>query len=304
MRASLALGLVLAAASVVVPWILAQEARAQGFGVQVEVEDIEDPVRPLSDLANTNVTVEVPCDAVSEQGSRAVYLNVASEPSWVTTTVSPSTVYVDATDCDGNTTARSRTDLVVQTGAQAPAFETGNVTVQGESDGMDPGTDDVAVTAGFYGRLDAQTPRPVVVAEPKEVVDLEVTITNLGNGPMAVTPEMVNRSASDQLKVVLPAKLTVGSNTTSEPNQRAMVVSVQTPFSNGYVDETETLGVLWTGVYAPDPDAGGSASVTRFQVTTKGFHAPGPGPLLTGLGLVGAALAARARRRRPREPQR
>lgn len=296
-----AVALAAALAAVALPSAAGPGTAAQRPQVQVDVAPLEGPVEPESGLSVTNVTVEVPCGAVGQGGDRAVNVSVASKPSWVGASVSPAVVYLGPDDCEAaNGTASARADLVVQTTHRAPAFQAGNLTVRASSDGMDPGTDDLAIEAGFYAVLDVQTARPVVVAAPASQVDLPVEVTNFGNGPVQVTAEGVKGAPTGGLEAVLPGPFTVGSNATGGENTRSLVVPVRTPGGTVYVHETGTIEIRWSAVYALDPGAGGTNATSAFRITTKGVHVPGPGPAAAVAGLAAAALAARRARRRSR----
>lgn len=289
---------VLAAVAVVaVPPAGGQDALAQANQVRVEAAGFGAPIEPVSGLEDTNVTVAVPCGSADENGtSRAVRVEVASKPEWVGATLSPSTVFIQAGDCDASEgTASSWTSLVVQTTAQAPAFEPANLTLRASSDGMEPGTDDVAVEAGFRAVVDAQTPKPAVAAGPDATVDLPVQVTNFGNGPVAVTAQVVNGSGA--LEVTLPDAFTLGAKQKGADHVGNVTVSVRTPAPNGYVDDRSSFEVRWSARYEPDPSVGGAEATSRFRIATRGIHVPGPGAAAALAVLAGAGLASAGRRR-------
>lgn len=299
MTRRLVLASLLAAAALVAAPALGQGGgtTAQTPQVQVAAAPFEDPVEPFSEPANTTVTVEVPCGSGGGNGTRAVTVEVASKPGWVTATVDPATIHVDTTDCEGtNGTAQGRTSLEVQTTAEAPAFEPGNLTVRASSDGMEPGTADTAVEAPFVAVFDVQTPQPVVTANPGSKVTVEVKLTNHGNGPVNVTSEHVNRSEAGGLEASLPGNLTVGARQTGDDHRRNATFAIQTPGGTGFIQSVGTVVVRWDASYAPDPSAGGASTTTEVRVKTQGFHLPGPGPVGV-LAAAGAALALATRRR-------
>lgn len=280
------------AATVAVPAAAQGEgAAAQATGVQVDAGPFDGPIEPLSETGNATVVVSVSCGSLAEGGSRQIHVAVDSAPSWSATEVQPGNVTVSAADCDGtNGTAQARTWLEANLTAEAPAFTPTDVTVRAASDGMEPGTGNASLEAAFYAVLDAQTDRPVVVAEPQSQLDFTVEVTNFGNGPVEVTPTIASKSAG--LGAVLPPAFTVGSNATGNDNRRSVVVSVQTPFQNGYTNQDDRLEIRWSARYAEDSEAGGTNATTQFTVQTKGFHVPAPGPAAVVGALAGAALVA------------
>lgn len=277
------------------------DGASQGAQVRVDVAPLPRPVAPQSGPTSTTVTVEVPCGAVGQEGSRAVNLTLTGKPRWVTATVSPSTVHVGPGDCETrNGTARAQADLEVETTPQAPAFSPANVTVRASSDGLEPGSDDVDVQAAFYAVLDVQTDRPVVVAKPGSQVDFPVELTNMGNGPVAVTAELTNRTPGSGLQPVLPGPVALGAEPTGGNRHATVTVAVETPERNGYVNEAGELEVTWKARYGPQPSLGGDESTSTFRITTKGFRLPAPGASAVVPALGAAALAAAAARPRRR----
>lgn len=297
-RRLLALVILVATAAVAAPTAgHGEDDATQTAQVRVDVDPLTRPVDPGSGPTSTTVTVEVPCGAVGQEGSRAVNLTVPGKPRWVTATVSPSTVHVGPGDCETeNGTARVETELRVETTHEAPAFSPANVTVRASSDGLEPGSDDVEVQAAFYAVLDVQTDRPVVVAEPASQVEFPVELANLGNGPVAVTAELTNRTAGSGLEPVLPGAVGLGAEPTGGNRHATVTVAVETPERNGYVNEGGELEVTWTARYGPQPSLGGDASTSTFRITTKGFRLPAPGAAAVLPALAAAALVAAAAR--------
>lgn len=269
---------------------------------QLSATPPSEPVRPLSGLENINVDVTY----TYQEGGFAfvttpIELEVTNSPSWITATLSPSTVYMPVDGQSGEVT-RSST-LVVQTTANAPAFQQGNIQIEGvarQNGDLAPsqGSTTVPVQAGFYSVIDAQTPKPVVIAGPQEQIDFPIEVTNFGNGEQTIFLNTNQKSGG--LDIVLPGAFTVSSQAGGdEDNTRTSTVSIQTPFQNGYINQPGTFTLDVSSAYALDQSNEGMSTRISSLVTTKGFFVPGPGAVAALVSFAGVALALN-RRRGPR----
>lgn len=264
-----------------------------------------EPVRPLSGLQNVDLSVTY---TYQEGGASFVTtpieLQVTESPGWITAIVTPSTVYVPVEDGQGGSTTVTTT-VVVQTTSEAPAFQQGNIEIEGQArqnGDMAPssGTTTIPIQAGFYSVIDARTNKSIVVAGPQEQIDFPVEVTNFGNGDQTISLEQSEKSGG--LDVVLPGTITVSSTATGgQDNARELPVSVQTAYENGYINRPGTFNLDVTSAYALDQSNGGMSTRVSALVTTQGFFVPGPGTLLTALAGVAAAGGALRLRRGGRD---
>ncbi len=257
------------------------------------------PVQPLSDLARIPVVINYRYSpGGADLVATPINVEITNNPSWITATMSPSTVYapVEETNQDGQQTVQVESTLVLQTTADAPAFQQGNVQIQataqsnGNMEGSS-GTATVAVTAGFYSILNAQTPQKVVTARPQQKVDLPITITNLGNANTNVFLDIESGDEKLIQNTVLPSPVTVPSKQQgSKDNTQTVLVQVQTPFKNGYINEPGVLSMKISSTYALDQSVKGMSTRVSSLITTKGFYVPGPTMPAMLASLLGVAL--------------
>lgn len=264
---------------------------------QLAAEPPNEPIQPLSGLRNIPLDVTY----VYQEGgaslvTTAIEVEVTDRPSWASVSVTPSTVYVPVRDGEGGQ-GTVTTNLVVQVNADAPAYQQGTIELTASARrngnlGPSQGTTTIPIQAGFYSVLDAQTPRPLVVAGPQDVVEFPVTVSNFGNGDQTVTLS-ISQGAED-LDIVLPGTFTTPSKVAGgETNTRTVTVTVQTAFRTGYINAPGTFSLDVSSAYALDQSEEGMSTRISALVTTKGFYVPGPAPGLAAAVLAGVALAGR-----------
>lgn len=267
---------------------------------QVDIASPSGPIQPLSGLERLEVTITYRYQpGGADLVATPINIEVTDQPSWVVATVTPSTVYADVEETPGDDSGSTEVTatLVVQTTADAPAFEQGTISIEASAQANgnlagSSGTANVPVRAGFYSIVTAQTPKKVVTARPQQNVDFPITVTNGGNANQNIFLSV--ESGAEQLvqSTVLPGTFEVASKQQgSEDNTATVTVSVQTPFQNGYINEPGVLSLAVDSAYSLDPSERGQSTRVTMLVTTKGFYVPGPGLLLSLAGMAGVALA-------------
>jgi hypothetical protein len=281
---------------------LAQPSTSGGeTTTQLEATPPSERIRPLSGLKNIQLSVEY----CNQEGGYAfvttpITLQVDNSPSWISATVSPSTVYIEPSQNGG--CQSTNTNVVVQTTSNAPAFRQGNIKIsaQAESNGdLDgsSGETTIPVQAGFYSVVDARTPKTVVIAGPQEKIEFPIKIANFGNGPQTVFLDTSQQT--EGLDIVLPGAVQVSSKATgAEDNTRTAVVSVQTPSKNGYINQPGTFTLDVSSAYSLKQSINGMSTRVSSLITTKGFFVPGPGSAAAVLAMAGVAMGLARRRER------
>lgn len=267
---------------------------------QVRVQTPSQAIPPLS----TPVPLEVSVQYCYQPQSKAllatpIQLSITDNPSWAIATVTPSTVYVPiqaaGTSTDGQQCETVTTDLVVQTTADAPAFQQGKIAVQAQAESnqglaASSGQTQVPVSSAFFSLLNAKVPKSVVTARPQADLTFPVSVDNLGN---AQTTVYVSPSNPEKLslQVTKPSPTNIPSKQQgAKDNSATIPVSVQTPYKNGYLNRPDVLNLDITSNYAFDVAQKGMQTSVSLLITTKGFYVPGPGALLMLASMAGVAL--------------
>lgn len=275
---------------------------------QVSATPPSQPIRPLSTPAVIPVEITYTYQPQSQALlATQINLEVVDRPSWAIATISPETVFAPiqqgGTGTDSSRQSTVSTTLVVQTTADAPAFQQGNIRIQAnaqQNQGLaaSSGTTTVPIVADFFSILDAGIPQTVRIARPQESIDVPITITNLGN---ADTTVFINRQGENPqpgagVLFTSPSPRTVPSKQQgSQDNTLDVPVSLQAPYQNGYINQPGVLNLQITSNYALDTQEQGMTTQVAMLITTKGFYVPGPGPaiLIAALGALALALGKR-----------
>ena len=233
-----------------------------------------------------------------------VTYTVSQKPAWATVLVSPATDIFPGPSATGAATpgayTTSRTFTITVTASdQAPAFTAEQIEItatttptQGGKAAI--GKAQVPIVADFYSILDLQLAKAITLERPQTPVDFPVKITNFGNANTKVTFEVTQ--ITEGFDYTLPIPVTLQSKQAGGSQISAdVLLTVQTPYKNGYMNEVGTANYKVTSAYALDPKLRGDESVVSVLITTRGFYVPSVSPLLFVAMLGALALVIRRR---------
>lgn len=266
------------------------------------------PIKPLGAFIALPISVEYTYTQTATISLTAtpIDLKVTNAPSWVVTTISPSTVYmaVDQTKAatgggSQTTKATAQAFLLVSATADAPAFTQGNIEVTAtakDNGGLtgSQGKNAIPVQADFFSILEATTPTTIQKAKPQAQVTFPITVTNFGNAQTKVSFFVDN--PPDKWQVTPPSPITLlAKQQGGNQNSKTANVVIQTPFQNGYLNVVGAITIRITSAYALDPKVTGDSTIVSTLTTTKGFYVPGFEPLfaLGAIGLLAVGLRGR-----------
>lgn len=286
----------------------AVQAQALRTDVEVRVDPLPAPVRPLVERAVTNVTIELPCAVPgAPPGASHVHLWVERMPSWASATVVPSVLQVSAEQCTQGRIVE-RAQLVLGADVAAPAFRPETVHVAASWVEARPnltGRGDVEMMAAFFPLLDAALERASADVAPGEVVFFPLKVSNGGNAATRVLVEVVN--ATNGVAAHAPQPLVLGSRTAgdaAELSSGTILLEVRAPSNVGYHDQSGLVTYRIVHHHEDDPSLVGAPVHVSVVLTTQGITAtPGADaslilPLLLAVA-VGFAGRARARQQQP-----
>lgn len=137
-------------------------------------------------------------------------------------------------------------------------------------------------------------------AGPQESVEFPIVVENHGDEPIQVTFERAPEDGpSPGFQVTNPPPVALAAPPGDEPTTVQTVLTVYTPFHNGYVEEEAEITLNVHARHAENESLEGQSKTFTVTAAAEGFHVPGPGTvaLLTTLGGIGWI----ARRHRPRD---
>lgn len=275
------------------------EAQQQG-SVTISLTKPE-VVKPLQGTVEATATVTLQADLSG--GSQIVGIPVQYSvtcPAWATCTPNPASDVFPPPQTGGTPgTSYSQTrtvKIVISASDQAPAFNPQplQITASTQPGGTGSpltGTGSTVVEAGYFSILDVQVQNAIVVERPQTTINIPVSVNNLGNAQTKVNFDLGEGSTvgdiANALQPQLPPPTTLGSKQAGASVTKAdIVLTVQTPYKNGYMNEVGTLNYKITSAYALNPALKGDESKLSVLITTRGFYVPGPSPILF-LGLIG-----------------
>lgn len=161
-----------------------------------------------------------------------------------------------------------------------------------DSNGAMQAGDDVEFTALVQAlpRIEATVPDVQRQAGPQEQIPYPIAIKNVGNSRVQVRFEVV-RMSSGKWNILVPETLAL------DPGMQGIaIVTVATPFHNGYNKGSEAFALRAIPTSLGDTQVQGEAVPLEFHSHVRGWYVPGPSPMLLAAGLAGlAALVARRR---------
>ncbi|MCA1813164.1 MAG: hypothetical protein LC624_04325, partial [Halobacteriales archaeon] len=272
--------------------------------LKMEITPPTQAIKPLGPVISLPIKVSYTYNpqASVALASTPIALKVTNAPSWVVTTLSPSTVYIPVSqvnDVQGTSGGKDQDNafLLVSTTADAPAFQQGTIEVQADAPQngqLQTATTktQIAVQADFFSIIEATTPSSIQKAKPQAQVSYPVTVTNFGNAQTKVS--FFTDNVPDKWQVTPPPPVTLLSKQQGgNQNSKTVNVVVQTPFSNGYLNVVGAITVRITSAYALDPKVVGDSTIVSTLTTTKGFYVPGFEPLFGLMAIGGLAIALR-----------
>lgn len=230
----------------------------------------ETPLEPGGPVTETNLTVTVTCQD-GGNGTFEVGLTAPASPAWLTASLDPSALTVGWDECDDDADSdgfQKTVTLAVNASRDAPAFQQGNVEVQGTSDPANA-TTTIPYQPGFRGEIQADPGDGTVELEAGGSGDLPLQVTNLGNGDITVFLEVREDAGLD---IVLPGAFTVPSPATGgEDDARNVTLSVQHVCSSpGPVDRRDDVRVHVDSAYALDQSLEGDEATATWTVHVEG----------------------------------
>lgn len=296
-----------ALAAVLVLLLVALPARGQESPlpfVEVGVEPLDAPVRPLQGAAVAVATVRASCGLAEASEQVPVRYVVEGAPSWMKVVASPAADAAAARSCDRGYVA-FETTLAVTVDADAPALvptPVRLVAIAGEAPREARGEATLNVTADYFGILDVSLPEAIQTIPPGSVATFKLVVTNHGNGRTRVAFEIVGVGEGITVAPVEPILL--GSRQLGDPADavtKEVLVFATAPPARGFVNRVDTFSVHATSHLADDAARKGDESTASFLVTTRSTGAVERAMDVPGVGAwaVVAVLAACAWRRVP-----
>ena len=290
---------------------LAPTAEAQQSGSITITLTKPEIVQPLQGSVEATATVVLRADYGGATGLVGIPVQYTITcPAWATCTPTPASDVFDPPNANaagagagGSYTSTKTVKITISASDQAPAFTPQPMTITATTSGATGGNPitglgSSVVEAGFFSILDVQVQNAIVVERPQTIINIPVSVNNLGNAQTKVTFSIAEGSTvgevANALQPQLPPPTTLGSKQAGATVTKAdIVLTVQTPYKNGYMNDGGTLNYKITSAYAINPALRGDESQLSVLVTTRGFYVPGMSPILL-LGLVGGlALAMR-----------
>lgn len=255
---------------------------------------IEPFVSPLpfanETAAVANVTFQWRCAGFSNDESTSsaqrVVLHVERVPEWVDLRVEPTIVELPACVGVGETRIATLSARVREGGL--PALS-GTVGLRAEWTTPEF-TTNVTAESGVAGRYVSSyvvnASQRAKTERPQVAVSFPVDIENLGNGNTRFVFEIVEKT--EDLLVLVPLPVTL--QPAGGQSKASIPVTVQTPYHNGRLAQTDTFTLRVQPHAALDPRLRGEPTELTFTVETKGWYVPLPAPLavlsLAGVGLL------------------
>lgn len=186
------------------------------------------------------------------------------------------------------------TELLVRATPDTPGLQKLPCRLQGEAGRGSQtlhatGFSDFEPSVAFTGNLTFTTPTPQRMAGPQKQIPYAIEIVNEGNARVIVRWELVD-APGGRWNILLPDRVTVdpGQSTTA-------IVTVLTPFDNGYNKGATEFQVRANPAAAEDPNLLGPTTDLILKAQVKGWYVPGPSPavLLAGLALLGLTVRRR-----------
>lgn len=288
---------------------LAPTAEAQQQGSITITLTKPETVKPLQGTVEASALVNLQADYSG--GAQLVGIPVSFTvtcPAWATCTPNPASGVFPppqgGTAPTGGSYSQTMTvKVLISASEQAPAFTPQPLTIvastsPGSSGTPITGTGATVVEAAYFSILDVQVQNSIVVDRPQSTINIPVSVNNLGNAQTKVNFQIAEGSTvgdvENALQPQLPPPTVLGSKQAGSTVTKAdILLTVQAPYKNGYMNEVGTLIYKITSSYALNPALQGDESQLSVLITTRGFYVPGASPILF-LGLVGAmALALR-----------
>lgn len=252
-----------------VPSAVAQGEVVPPF-LEVRVDPLDEPVRPLSEVRETTLTTRASCLLSGDAQRVSLRYGIADAPAWVTAVVTPASDVVDARGCDGGyVTAEAAVRLTVD--ADAPAFTpmpVRLVVTAGPPEREEQAETTLNVSADYFSILEVHAEEPIRVALPDSLVEVPVTVANFGNDRTRVQIELIK--ADTGLSVELPQVPLLGSRQHGDAETAATVdVGIRTADANGFINEVGVVLLRLRAVHAEDPSLPGDDTMLSLLVTTK-----------------------------------
>lgn len=297
------LGLLLTSAFVA----LAPTASAQvgGMTVTMTITPPSEPVKPLQGAINFNgqTTVQGSNDApVTNLIGFTLAYTVASQPSWASVTVSPATDTFLVQAGPSNSFTQTRSFIVTVSATQdAPAFTPTPIEIsvlvtpsQQAGATAKSAKAPAPVQAAYFSIIDLLLQETIRVERPQTAVNFPLKVTNLGNANTKVNFAITDRTPNLQVpipgSIILQSKQAGGNQISQD-----VLLPVQTPYKNGYMNVVGVVSYKVTSNYALDAKIKGDEGSVSVVVTTKGFYVPGMEPVFA-LAAVGAVALLMRRR--------
>jgi hypothetical protein len=279
----------------------------------IEITPVTQPVKPLGPFITVPITIKYLYTQTASVALAAtpITLRVTNAPSWLVTTLSPTTVYAPVNQVAGAQGTGSNAqlevvlpaNLLVSATADAPAFTQGPIAIQ--ADAADNGaltassaTNSFSVNADFFSIIEATTPQTIQRAKPQQQVTFPITVTNFGNAQTKV--EFSTESVPDKWQASPPAPVQLAARQAGgTQNAKTANFNLQTPFQNGYLNVVGAVTIRLKSNYALDPKVIGDSTIISTLTTTKGFYVPGPEPALALMAIGMLAVGMRWVGRKP-----
>lgn len=248
----------------------------------------------------TGVSLEVPwtytfpAAAAQPSGSTTIVWtltcpNVTSDPVSATVTFAP-----------GQQEYTGTAVIPLSAPRDAPGLQIERCAVAGEAGGavdslQASATKETDMAIAFYANITVSAPDSSRQGGPQKQVPYSIQVTNNGNTRIVVTFEVAD-GPGGQWNLLLPEVMLLDSpNSGAGQTTNTAIVTVATPFDNGYNSGSADFVIRVHTAAADDPDQVGPSTDVPFTAQVKGFYVPGPQlPLL--LAVLGIAAVLRVRR--------
>lgn len=307
--------LLLAAAAMValVPTASAQDtcgsAASQGVETRIALTDVsENPeVQPLSGTKDLSFNIVYgyssgQAPGVSVTGPTTIDITPPSNaPSWMTVSVSPTTVYLpvptpdDESGSGGNPQSETEEPITVSVSlgaaapAQAPDSFSVSVTAQSNGDMCSSSTSrDWQVTPKYYDITGFSAPSTFSRSGPSEKIAFPVTVQNGGNGATYYQFEITQQP--DNWEIPLPFPQTIQSQYTGgegTTNEGTVTVDVSSQLSTQYYNDIGVINMKTSPFFAQDKSITGTPITISLIGHFQGVYVPG----FEMLGAAGAFVA-------------
>lgn len=270
----------------------------QPVTAELSCQDGPDEVQPLGTPGTWSCTATVTWaggttpNQISPVG---VTINPSGQASWMNVVVSPSSFTVFPPN-DGPGERVEPFEVSVSLTADAPAFIQSRLALEPQletgqdQDPRESGTE-IAVTPGYFNLYNVRLDEKIQEGGPDSGVLFPIQVSNFSNGDTRFDFRLAQEEAPAGHQAVIPDQLVLRSVTSGEETRGTANFQVFTPFKNGYVNRIASIQLLVESSYAPDTSIQGATSQVSTLTKTKGFYVPGPGAVLTTIGMLGVALA-------------